>query len=87
MKLTETLKTLLDEDTHSRFQRRACMAGCSAGELLRDMVFVLEHGMTFGEHVAESRRRALSSEGSLAGLRQAEGVPPAGPLSVVSSKP
>lgn len=86
MKLTESLKTLLDEETALRFQRRACAAGCTAAELLRDMVFVLEHGMTFGEHVAESRRRALRCEGSSATLPQADGGPHAAQLSVINSR-
>jgi len=86
MKLTESLKTLLDEDTALRFQRRACAAGCTAAELLRDMVFSLEYGQTFGEHVAESRRRALSREGSTAALTKAdEGSQPV-PLSVINSR-
>ena len=86
MKLTESLKTLLDEDTALRFQRRACQAGCSAAELLRDMVFVLEHGMTFGEHVAESRRRALSREGLNAALTPSDQGPQTTQLSVINSR-
>lgn len=86
MKLTESLKTLLDEDTALRFQRRACAAGCTAAELLRDMVFHLEYGMTFGEHVAESRRRALSREGSIPTLPKADEGPQAVPLSVINAR-
>lgn len=86
MKLTESLKTLLDEDTALRFQRRACAAGCTAAELLRDMVFHLEYGMTFGEHVAESRRRALSREGSTSTLTKADEGPPAVPLTVINAR-
>ena len=86
MKLTESLKTLLDEDTALRFQRRACAAGCTPAELLRDMVFVLEYGMTFGEHVAESRRIALSREGSIAALTKADEGPQAAQLSVINSR-
>ena len=86
MKLTESLKTLLDEDTALRFQRRACAAGCTAAELLRDMVFSLEYGQTFGEHVAESRRRALSREGSTGGLTQSDQSPQAAQLSVINSR-
>ena len=86
MKLTESLKTLLDEDTALRFQRRACEAGCTAAELLRDMVFHLEYGVTFGEHVAQSRPHALSREGSIAGLKKAEEGPQPAPLSVINSR-
>ena len=86
MKLTESLKTLLDEDTALRFQRRACAAGCTAAELLRDMVFHLEYGVTFGEHVAQSRRHALSREGSIAALTKADEGPQAVSLSVINAR-
>jgi hypothetical protein len=86
MKLTESLKTLLDEETALRFQRRACAAGCTAAELLRDMVFHLEYGMTFGEHVAESRRRALSREGSTTALTPSDQSPQAAQLRVINSR-
>jgi hypothetical protein len=86
MKLTESLKTYIDEDAALRFQRRACAAGCTAAELLRDMVFHLEYGVTFGEHVAQSRRHALSREGSTAALTRAEDVPPAVQLSVINAR-
>ena len=63
MKLTEVLKTMVDDDTAVRFHRRAAAAGCNTGEFLRDMVFMMEHGMTHGEYVAQSRRRALLGPG------------------------
>ena len=37
MKLTESLKVNLDEETCVMFQRRSARAGCSASELLRDL--------------------------------------------------
>ena len=63
MKLTETLKTLVDDNTAALFHRRANAAGCNTGEFLRDMVFMMEHGMTHGEYVAQSRRIALMGAG------------------------
>jgi len=86
MKLTESLKTLLDEETALRFQRRACAAGCTAAELLRDMVFSLEYGRTFGEHVAESRRAAIRRQGAIADAEKAGDVPQTTQLSVINSR-
>lgn len=63
MKLTEEMKVRLDEATAEAFRRRAHRAGCSTGELLRDLVVQLEWGVTWGEHVANHRRAALSREG------------------------
>lgn len=63
MKLTEEMKVRLDEATAEAFRRRAHQAGCSTGELLRDVVVHLEWGVTWGEHVANHRRAALSREG------------------------
>jgi len=72
MKLTESHKTLLDEVTSLRFMRRAALAGCATSELLRDMVCQLEWGKTWGEHVAESRRLALSREAPIQDLDKPE---------------
>jgi hypothetical protein len=46
MKLTEEIKVRLDDQTAELFRRRAHAAGCTAGELLRDLVCNLEHGKT-----------------------------------------
>jgi hypothetical protein len=48
MKLTEEIKVRLDEATAEAFRRRAHAAGCTPGELLRDLVVHLEHGVTWG---------------------------------------
>lgn len=63
MSLTDTLKTVVPEDMAVEFRRRATRAGCTVGELLRDLVCQSLQGVTFGEHVAEHRRRALLSPG------------------------
>lgn len=86
MKLSESVKVNLDEETCLRFQRRAARAGCSTSELLRDMVCVLEHGLTYGEHVAQSRRAALNREGSKQGQSQDDSVPLATSLTVVNAR-
>ena len=86
MKLSESVKVNLDEDTCTKFQRRATRAGCSTSELLRDMVCVLEHGLTWGEHVAQSRRAALNREGSSTGQSQVDSIPPAASLTVVNAR-
>ena len=65
MKLTEEIKVRLDEQTAEAFRRRAHAAGCNPGELLRDLVCSLEHGKTWGEHVAHVRRIAVTREGPL----------------------
>ncbi len=40
-------------------ERRATAAGCQVSELVRDAVYLIEHGMTYGEYVAKHRRNAL----------------------------
>jgi hypothetical protein len=67
MKLTEEIKVRLDEQTAEAFRRRAHAAGCNPGELLRDIVVHLEHGVTWGEHIANVRRLAVTREGPIAG--------------------
>lgn len=86
MKLTESLKVNLDEETCLMFQRRSARAGCSASELLRDLICELEWGVTWGEHVAQSRRAALNREGSSTGQSQVDSIPPATSLTVVNAR-
>jgi hypothetical protein len=50
------------------------------------MVFHLEYGVTFGEHVAQSRRHALSREGSIAALTPSDQSPQAVSLSVINAR-
>jgi hypothetical protein len=75
MKLTEEYKVRLDEGTSLRFMRRAAQAGCAPGELIRDLICELEYGVTWGEHVAESRRSAMRREGAIACARKPEHAP------------
>ena len=75
MSLTDTLKTVVPEDMATEFRRRANRAGCTVGELLRDLVCQSLQGVTFGEHVAEHRRRALSHPGLNEGQARAASGP------------
>lgn len=67
MKLTESIRVHLDDQTAEAFRQRARRAGCQPGELLRDIICLQEWGRTWGEHVAHHRRATLAREGSSAG--------------------
>ena len=64
-KLSFVLKTVVDEECDEAFRRRAARAGCNTAELLRDIVYELEFGMTHGEYIAKSRREAISRRGRI----------------------
>lgn len=70
MKLTESIRVLLDDATAEAFRQRASRAGCQPGELLRDIICLQEWGRTWGEHVAHHRRRTLGQEGPIEGERE-----------------
>ena len=59
--LTDVIKTLVDGETADLWRRRANVAGCSSSDLLRDAIYQIIHGKTYGEHVADLRRIALES--------------------------
>lgn len=58
-KCTEEIKTKVPEELASLWRARARKAGCSPSELLRDLICMTEHGMTFGELETKYRREAL----------------------------
>lgn len=58
-KCDTVLTTKVPEDMADLWKRRARLAGCTPGELLRDLVSVTLHGMTFGELETNDRRKAL----------------------------
>ena len=58
-KCTEEIKTKVPDDLAMRWRARARKAGCSPSELLRDLICMTEHGMTFGELETKYRREAL----------------------------
>ena len=59
-KCTEPLSTKVPEELASAFRRRARAAGCTPADLLRDLICVVEHGVTFGELEVNHRRQALN---------------------------
>ena len=59
-KCTEPLSTKVPEDLAVAFRKRARAAGCTPADLLRDLICVVEHGLTFGELEVNDRRRALN---------------------------
>ena len=70
-KCTEELKTKVPDDLAARWRARARKAGCSPSELLRDLVCMTEHGMTFGELETKYRREALGFQASEQGKERA----------------
>ena len=72
MSLSHELKTRVDESTGALLRRRANLTGCGVSDLLRDMVYMVEHGMTHGEWVAKPRRAALEVNGPTTGQGRAE---------------
>ena len=70
-KCTDELKTKVPSDLADLWRARARRAGCSPSELLRDLVCITEHGMTFGELETNDRRSALGIQGAQQGNRRA----------------
>ena len=63
-KLTDKVTTHLPEYLADTLRQLANQASCSEAELLRDMICLSLCGMTWGEHVANSRRSILKVEGA-----------------------
>jgi hypothetical protein len=73
MSLTYEIKTRVDEATGASLRHRATASGCQVSELVRDAVYLIEHGVTYGEYVAQHRRKALGLSVTDAGrMRAAE---------------
>ncbi|APW38474.1 hypothetical protein RD110_15745 [Rhodoferax koreense] len=66
-KLTQPLKTHVDENTETEFMRRATAIDQVPGERLRDLVYLDVHGMTYLEMVAKHRRDLLDQQGTHSG--------------------
>ena len=62
-KLTCTVKTHLTDYLEDGLNSKAHAAGCGASEYLRDLVCMDIEGVTFGEHVANSRRSVMGFKG------------------------
>ncbi len=69
-KCTSVLKTNVPEETDMAFRALANKAGCTASELLRDLVCLVVHDQTFGEITADQRRKLLTVTGPEKGLLQ-----------------
>lgn len=77
-KCTEAETIWLPEDMAQTLRVDANAAGCGISEFLRDMICMHQHGVTFGEYVANHRRQALQSKAaSVAQLRTANSRAPA----------
>ena len=63
-KLTDKVSTHLPEYLADLLRQLSTRASCSEAELLRDMICLNLCGMTWGEHVANSRRSILKVEGA-----------------------
>lgn len=71
-KLTDKVTTHLPEYLADMLRQLAYQASCSEAELLRDMICLSLCGMTWGEHVANSRRSILKVEGATQAQQRAE---------------
>ncbi|MGE4243681.1 hypothetical protein [Ramlibacter sp.] len=60
---TKEVKTYIDETTFDLWLKRCHKANCTSSELLRDCLYILEHGKTPSELSADDRRALLQSEG------------------------
>mgnify|MGYP006913919364 CR=1 FL=1 len=67
-KVESPLKTLVDEDTHTAFLRKAAHLEQVTGELLRNLVYLYVHGETLPELVAKHQRSLMSQQGLNADL-------------------
>ena len=66
-KCTDEAKTHIPEDMRLELEGVAHELGCSFAEMLRDYIYMVRRGETFGEHVANHRRSVLSGKGQSSG--------------------
>ena len=66
-KCTDEAKTHIPYDMKERLRQKAHEAGCDFSEYLRDLIYMSEEGLTFGEHVANHRRSVLVGKGQAMG--------------------
>ena len=72
-KKTEVLKTHGPDYLKDALEAKARQAGCNSAEYLLDLIAVDVLGVTFGEHVANSRRSVMGFQvPAQAGLRAAK---------------
>jgi len=72
-KLTEVAKTHIPEYADIALGAKAHGVGCISAEYLRDLIFMDLYGVTYCEHVANSRRAIMGCKGpATAQLRAVE---------------
>lgn len=69
-KLTEDVKTHVDENTANLFMRKAARCDMLPGVLLREILYAYVHGHTYSELVAQHRRQQIEAEGPIGGLNR-----------------
>lgn len=62
-KLTDVVKTTTPDYAKDDLAAKAHRAGCNPADYLRDLVYMDLYGVTFGEHVANSRRSVMGFQG------------------------
>jgi hypothetical protein len=65
-KCTEAETIWPPEDMAQTLRADANAAGCGISEFMRDMICMHQHGVTFGEYVANHRRAALQNKAASA---------------------
>lgn len=66
-KLTCVVKTHVPDYADEALNAKARSVGCVAAEYTRDLVYMDLFGVTFGEHVANSRRSVMGFKGRATG--------------------
>lgn len=66
-KCTDEAKTHIPYDMRLELEGVAHELGCTFGEMLRDYIYLVRRGETFGEHVANHRRAVLGGKGQAGG--------------------
>lgn len=83
-KLDREIKTRIDEHTHTLFLQHCVMRNTDASSVVRDCVYALVHGKTYGQMVLErinhdaQRSEALAKLIGPFGATQSSGVPQRG---------
>ena len=52
--------TQVPYEMQQKLDARAFAAGCTRSDVVRDILFLWEEGVTYGEHIANHRRAVLS---------------------------
>ena len=74
-KLDCDLKTKVDEHTHALFLQQCSMRGSDVANVLRDCVYAIVHGKTYGQMVVEKVNHDAERTAALAKLIGPFGAP------------